>query len=120
MSKQRITSKQAQSLIGSSVSLFFVGVGLFSLIPATGAFGVLWTLFASVMCILNIMNALPKKGVASGQTTVEDNRINNSTPAKNSQSSPEERLLSLMELYKNGLIEKEEYDKKRKSIIEYL
>ncbi|MFZ2539317.1 MAG: SHOCT domain-containing protein [Oscillospiraceae bacterium] len=120
MGQNRITAKKAQSIIGFSVSIFFVGVGLFVLVPTVGAFGILWTLFALVICILNVKNAFPKKSMNRYQNTVEDNNLRNSAPARSLQPNPEERLLSLMELYDKGLIEKEEYEQKRKSIIEYL
>lgn len=116
MSKRvRVKPSKGQSLVGFVSGLIFCFIGLVVVIPAFGAFGVIWTLFAVIMTITQAFNAFSDKGIASHEIVIEDDRERNIV--RGSKSS-EERMKELQELYDKGLITADEYQQKRKRILE--
>ncbi|MEG0366805.1 MAG: SHOCT domain-containing protein [Coprobacillus sp.] len=104
----KVKPGKTQSLIGFISGLVFIGIGLFVAIPNFGLFGIFWTLIACVITGTNAMNAFGKKGVSMYEVNIEND----------SSSDIEERLIQLDSLYNQRLITKEEYDQKRKDILE--
>lgn len=93
--------------------------------PQFGPFGLLWTAVALIITILNGVNAFSERGVPSGVIHIEDEADGlapppaavppqPSSPAK----SPEERLETLRGLHQQGLITAEEYDRRRREILD--
>ena len=112
---------------GLAVGVVFILLGLFVVIPQFGPFGLLWTAVALIITILNGVNAFSERGVPSGVIHIEDEADGlapppaavppqPSSPAK----SPEERLETLRGLHQQGLITAEEYDRRRRYLVENL
>lgn len=118
MSKNiRIKPGKTQSKIGVIVGGIFVLIGIFVVIPMFGPFGLVWTLLAAVIMGSHLINATSDKGIATHEIVIEDsNEISN----KDNTKSIEERLQDLRRLYDTGLITSEEYEEKRKQILEEL
>lgn len=92
--------------MGCIGGLVFVVLGVCVVIPTFGAFGVLWTVFALIITVTNAINAFTGEGIASHRFTIEDD-----------SSSAAGRLEELKGLYEQGLITREEYDKRREEIL---
>ena len=113
------------------VSLFFVVIGITELIPAAGLFGVVWTFMAGCFVILAIFQMVRKNGVVHRvgydvendldksivglMEDVAESEIGENSPA--STGTTEARLLELQSLYGRDLITREEYEAKRKDIL---
>ncbi|MEG0275179.1 MAG: SHOCT domain-containing protein, partial [Longicatena sp.] len=85
--------------------------GLFYIIPGGGAFGIVWTLVAGVITVMNALNVFTKNGVSTATIHVSDEKDSNSV---------EERLKELDSLYQKNLISRDEYDENRKKILNEL
>ncbi len=111
----RVKPSKGQSMVGFFCGLIFCFIGMFIVIPTFGPFGIIWTLFAIIMTISQAINAFTDKGIASHEILIDDQEeVNNS---KNRKTS-EERMNELQDLYNKGFITEEEYQKKRKKILE--
>lgn len=128
MSKNiKVKPGKGQSMTGFIGGLIFCAIGLFIVIPTFGAFGILWTLFAVVITVMNGMNAFSDKGIPTHEITIEDEDGYSAHSAASSESSEsagriakgtvEERLLKVDDLYQRGLISSEEREQKRKEIL---
>ena len=111
MRRRRVTYRpsKSQAVFGGVVGIIFVCIGLFLVIPTFGLFGILWTLIAAGM---NFYQAFGR-GYVGPEIHIED---------ENGEKSGglEERLRQLQTLYEQGLITQEEYDQKRRAIMEDL
>ncbi len=108
---------KGNSLAGMVVGIIFCLLGIFMVIPTMGIFGVFWTGMALVITVINGINAFSEDGLATHEIYIED------TPDQDSGSSadkedPETRLRSLKRLREEGLITEEEYETRRKEIIQ--
>ena len=117
MARKRITHRpnKASGIFGTIWGGLFVLMGLFVAIPTFGAFGVLWTLAAVAITGMNAYHAFGKKYIGP-EIYIEDDT---EKPA-GSGSSVEERLQELREIYDRRLITDEEYEAKRKEILDEL
>lgn len=76
--------------------------------------GLLWTLFALVITIINGVNAFSSKGIATHEIVIEDdyNVENDYNQEKNNNTkTSEERLNELQIQYEKNVITEDEYDK---------
>ena len=115
------------SALGLVVGLLFVLLGLFVIIPQFGAFGLIWTLVALGITIFHAVNTFSDKGVPSGVIHIEEEQeapapapppaAATAAPSE-SGKSPEERLETLRRLHQQGLITAEEYDRRRREILD--
>lgn len=129
MSKNiKVKPGKGQSMTGFIGGLIFCAIGLFIVIPTFGAFGILWTLFAVVITVMNGMNAFSDKGIPTHEITIEDETGDpvaqtealssvSSNAVRKAKGSVEERLLKVDDLYQRGLISSEEREQKRKEIL---
>lgn len=112
------------SAFGLAVGVIFVLIGLFIVIPQFGAFGFFWTLIALVITVMNGVNAFSEKGVPTGEIRFDDEGeppapVIVSPPQPSAPpKSPEERLETLRNLHQQGLITAEEYDRRRREILD--
>ena len=92
MRRRRVTYRpsKSQAVFGGVVGIIFVCIGLFLVIPTFGLFGILWTLIAAGITGMNFYQAFGRGYVG------------------------------LQTLYEQGLITQEEYDQKRRAILEDL
>ncbi len=125
MRRRRITYRpnKSQSVFSGAVGIIFVLIGIFVAIPN---FGILWTLIAVVITVMNFYQAFGKKYIGP-EINIEEEGENAPSPRPDGYSSPEmdgsgaeKRLRQLQELLDGGLITREEYEKKREEIIRSL
>ena len=118
--KKRVTYRpsKAQSALSAVVSGIFVLIGIVFVIPTFGFFGVFWTLIAAVGGVMSAYRAFGK-GYIGPEIHIEDEegRMPES-PAGNLDAKA--RLEQLESLRSAGLIDEEEYQAKRREILERL
>lgn len=100
--------------MGMVIGIVFCMLGLVVAIPNFGAFGVFWTICALVITVQHAVNLFSEKGVTTHEIIIEDDDTNHSNEKKDIES----RLQMIESLYVEGKITKEEYDKKRQSILD--
>ena len=110
----RVKPGKAQSKMGFAMGLLFCGIGIFFVIPTFGAFGVVWTLFAVIMTVSSALNAFTDKGVASHEIVIDEE--NHSDVSY--EDSMEGRLEKLKDMYEKELITSEEYEAKKKELLD--
>ncbi len=103
------TERRLGGILGIAIILIFGGIGLFVVIPSFGLFGIFWTLMAVVMGTISIIQGFSKKPFTKAEISVE-----------NAEFDVESRMKSVKNLYEKGMITKEEYDSKRKQILNSL
>lgn len=115
--KIKVKPGKGQSTVGFIVGIVFCFIGLFAVIPTFGPFGIFWTVIAVVITVTNGMNAFSDKGVTSHEIVIDDGTELNTEGGRYGTDS-QKRLEELKNLYDNDLMTKEEYDEKRKEIID--
>lgn len=105
-------------MVGFAGGLLFVVIGVFLVIPTFGGFGVIWTLFAGAIAVVNGINAFSDRTVATHEILIEDDSDVSSTEPGG--KDPARRLEQLRDLYERRLITQEEYEKRRAEIIDEL
>lgn len=95
----------------------FVLIGLFVAIPTFGAFGILWTVGAAAITIFNAYQAFGK-GYQGPEISFEEDPDAAAAPPE--EGAVEQRLQQLRSLYDQRLITQEEYEEKRKEILDQL
>lgn len=120
MKRIRVKPGKGQSMAGFIGGLLFVLLGVFVVIPSFGAFGLIWTLVAVVICGVNAVNLFSDKGVASHEIIIDEDAESLSGRPASSRPDPAERLEKLRELYERRLITEEEYQKRRAEIVSEL
>ncbi len=128
MKRIRVKPGKAQSTMGFVVGLIFCGIGLFVVVPTFGVFGIFWTLIAVAITITNGINAFGKKGVATHEIVIDEEKgsiqgrgmrgYEIEVEDTNIVSDTEKRINSLKELYNAGIITKEEFEQRRSDIID--
>lgn len=127
--KIKVKPGKTQSKAGFFVGLVFCLIGLVVVIPTFGPFGIFWTLVAVIITVTHGKNAFTEEGVSTHEIIIEDNDLmknpdivkSTSEETKDEEyvyiSDAKKRLEEIKILYENGLITKEEYEDKRRSII---
>lgn len=116
MSKKiKVKPGKSQSVVGFLVGIIFCGIGLFFVIPTFGAFGVFWSIMALVITVINGINAFSDKGIATHSIEIEE-----TDEFGQERESIELRLEKLKDLYEKELITEEEYEKKKKELLQIL
>ena len=115
MARKRVTYRpnKAGGVFGVVWGGFFVLIGLFVVIPSFGGFGLIWTLGALAITVMNGYQAFGKKYVGP-EIYIEDDG------AAPSAGSIEARLQELRNLYDRSLITEEEYEAKKQEILSEL
>lgn len=110
MSKKiHVRPGKSQSKFGFIVGLLFCLLGLFVAIPIFGPFGIIWTGMAALITFINYRNGFTDKQIDSHVIDIEESR-----------KDVESRLRKLQSLYDQALITREEYEQKKKDILEDL
>ena len=99
----RIKPSKPASAVGLVAGLVFVGIGLFVVVPHTGAFGVLWTLFAVVITVIHGANLFSARGIADEVGELDTTGSISDAPSPSSKTA-EQRLDDLDALRKEGRI----------------
>ena len=116
--RKRVTYRpgKAQGAFGTIWGGIFVLIRLFVVIPTFGPFGIIWTLGALGITVINALHAFGKKYVGP-EIRIEEDGAEEQTCAP---ASPQARLEQLRALYDQRLITQEEYEQKRKEILNEL
>ena len=145
MSKKiHVRPGKTQSKAGFFVGIVFCLIGIFVVIPTFGIFGIIWTAAAGWIAYSHYRNGFTDKPIATQVIEVEgdgeditvtkhtglgaysygtedsDTGLGNGPKGTTAQESVEERLRKLQSLYDQMLITKEEYEQKKKDILEDL
>ena len=114
------------------ISIFFVIIGVTVVIPGAGLFGVVWTLVAGCFVVIGIFNVVRKNGMAHrvaydveqdmerSIVGIMEDAPESSDCAAAPVGTTEARLLELKGLYDRDLITYDEYEAKRKEILQDL
>ena len=108
-SRRRVKPSKASSLMGMIVGAVFCFIGVTTVMPRAGMFGVFWTIMAFVITGVHGYNYFSKKGIAAWEIETEDNNSEN--------NDFESRIRKISKLKEDGLISEEEYKKKREEIM---
>ena len=128
MARKRVTYRPSKSgsVMGGVVGVIFVLIGLFVVIPSfsmTGGFGaifgVLWTIIAGVIAGTNFYQAFGK-GYIGPEIHIEEEGGTEHAQDAAAPGDTQARLTELRALYDQRLITQEEYEQKRKEILEEL
>jgi hypothetical protein len=106
----RVKPGKGSSLAGLIGGIIFLIIGFTIVIPIFGWFGVLWTLVALVITIVNGVNAFSAKGVPIYEVTM-------SGDGKTQDADFAVQLRDLKELKDDGIITETEYNIKREEIL---
>ena len=140
MSKKiHVRPGKGQSKAGFVVGIIFCLIGVFIAIPIFGIFGVLWTAAAGYITFVHYRNGFTDKQIDSHVIEIdedgEDVTVTTHTgfqrhlyktegnfdrTDKPEAESVEERLKKLTSLYMQSLITREEYEQKKKEILDEL
>jgi len=135
MSKKiHVRPGESQSKVGFVAGIIFCLLGVFVAIPIFGLFGVFWTAIAGWITYVNYRNGFTDRQIDSRVIEIEDDgedvTVTSHTgfesfsyAAENVTSDKddiEERMRKLQSLYGQALITREEYERKRKEILEEL
>lgn len=135
MSKRiHVRPGKGQSKVGFAVGIIFCLLGVFFVIPTFGLFGIFWTAVAGWIAYSHYRNGFTNEPLDSHVIDIEDDG-QNATATRyggvyrnyayeeeetGSVDSVEERLRKLQSLYDQSLITYEEYEQKKKSILDEL
>lgn len=128
MARKRVTYRPSKtgSVLGGVVGVIFVLIGLFVVIPTFsmgggfGAiFGVFWTILAAVIAGTNFYQAFGK-GYIGPEIHIEEEGKSEHAQDAPAPGDAQARLTELRTLYDQRLITQEEYEQKRREILEKL
>ena len=123
---------KGQSKMGFGVGIIFCLIGLFVAIPTFGPFGIFWTAIAAWITYVNYKNGFTDEQIDSHVIDIEDDGQNVTATRYGgyrnysyedesvNEDSMEERLRKLQSLYDQSLITYEEYEQKKKEILDEL
>lgn len=127
----KVKPGKAQSMMGFFVGIVFCLIGLVVVIPAVGAFGLIWTAMAVIITAANGINAFSGRGISSHEIIIDDEedgrtggerRTEDRGHPRTEEREPSigQRLKTAEDLYRTGMITGEEYEEKRKEILKDL
>ncbi|MDF2486809.1 MAG: hypothetical protein K0R46_2977 [Herbinix sp.] len=111
----RVKPGKGQSMAGFFVGILFCFIGIFVAIPIFKMFGIIWTLMAAIITVINGYNAFSDQGIASHEITIDEE---DSQVKTDYNKTSEQRLNELQSLLNKGMITYDEYQEKRKKILE--
>ena len=140
MSKKiHVRPGKGQSKFGFVVGIIFCLIGLVVVVPTFGLFGLLWTAVAGYITYVNYRNGFTDKQIDSHVIEIDENgedvtvikrtglgRHSYEVVGKANEvevpkhESAEDRLRELTNLYVQALITREEYEQKKKEILDEL
>ena len=110
MSKRiHVRPGKGQSKVGFAVGIIFCLLGVVVVIPTFGLFGIFWTAVAGWIAYSHYRNGFTDEPLDSHVIDIEDDA-----------GGPESRLRKLQSLYDQSLITYEEYEQKKKEILDEL
>lgn len=133
MSKRiHVRPGKRQSKMGFGVGIIFCLIGIFIAIPIFGPFGIFWTAIAGWITYSHYKNGFTDEPIDSHVIEIEDDGRDVTVTRHGgyhtysydtkevSAEAAEERLKKLQSLYNQSLITYEEYEQKKKEILDEL
>lgn len=108
----RVRPSKGSSVVGMIVGVVFIFIGVTTVIPMAGMFGVFWTLMALIITGSHAYNAFSEKGISHYEVDVD---VNDSYRER--EVSFDEKLRKLKALRDDGVITEAEFEVKRKEIL---
>lgn len=111
MKHLRVKQSKGLSIVGLITGIVLFIFAIFFAIPDGGLFGLAWmaiTLIAIIICALNLFT---ERGVALGEIEINDQQD------MATELSFDERLRKVEQLYKDGLLNEQEYKAKRRELL---
>ena len=132
--KIHVRPGKSQSKASFIVGIVFCLIGVFVVIPTFGVFGILWTAAAGWIAYSHYRNGFTDKPIDTRVIEIDDNGEDLTVTthpgyqsysyeveeSKSGQEDVEDRLRKLMNLYEQALITREEYEQKKKAILDEL
>ena len=137
--KIHVRPGKGQSKFGFIVGIIFCLIGLFVVIPTFGLFGIIWTAVAGYITFVHYRNGFTDKQIDSHVIEIDENGEDVTVitqtgfgrhsyevvgkmddPDVSKHESAVDRLRELNSLYTQALITREEYDQKKKEILDEL
>ncbi|MBQ7795520.1 MAG: SHOCT domain-containing protein [Lachnospiraceae bacterium] len=135
MSKKiHVRPGKTQSKVGFGAGVIFCLIGIFVVVPIFGPFGLLWTAMAGWITYSHYRNGFTDKPMDTKVIEIEDDgkhatvmsdfagelRSYDVERDESGKEDVEERLKKLQNLYHQALITEEEYEQKKKEILDEL
>lgn len=117
--RMRYQPSKWQSIFSGVVGVIFCLIGVVLVIPSFGPFGLFWTGIALVITVSSFA-AAAGKGSMMGSYVIDEEELEEEPVDRGEPQSAEERLRELQKLYDSSLITAEEYEEKRRRILEEL
>ena len=120
---------RGQSKLGFVVGIVFCLIGVVMVIPTFGLFGIFWTAIAGWIAYVNYKNGFTDEQIDSHVIDIEDNGQDitvtrhggyHTYSYDTKEDDMETRLRKLQNLYDQSLITYDEYEQKKKEILEEL
>ena len=108
----RVRLSKGASIVGMIGGLIFVLIGVTTAIPSAGLFGAFWTLIAVVITGAHAYNVFSEKGLSQYEVDVETG-----DSYEKKDETFDEKLRKLKGLKDDGIISEEEYEVKRREIL---
>ena len=109
---------KGQSMFGFIAGIIFVLLGFTVVLPTFGTFGIIvWVLFPIGITVLHGLNAFTQKGVATHRVDVTTEANTSTEAIKQSNDSFDEKLRKLHQLKQEGILTDEEYEEKKKQML---
>lgn len=133
--KLHVRPGKGQSKFGFVVGIVFCLIGLFVVVPTFGLFGLLWTAVAGFITFVHYRNGFTDKQIDSHVIEIDEDGEDVTVTShagfggrtytvertdrteKQEKESVEERLKKLTDLYVQSLITRDEYEQKKKEIL---
>ena len=133
--KIHVRPGKGQSKFGFVVGIVFCLIGLFVVVPTFGLFGLLWTAVAGFITFVHYRNGFTDKQIDSHVIEIDEDGEDVTVTShagfggrtytvertdrteKQEKESVEERIKKLTDLYVQSLITRDEYEQKKKEIL---
>jgi hypothetical protein len=113
LKKGRVRPSKGSSVVAMIIGLVFIMIGITTVIPVSGPFGVFWTLIAGAITIGHGLNVFTSKGFSQYEVEVEHE--GKKTQKNNDFDS---KLRKLKKLKDDGIISEVVYEIKKNEIIQ--
>jgi hypothetical protein len=112
LKRGRVRPSRGVSIVGMIGGIILLIIGVTTGISSSGLFGVFWTLIGIVITGSHAYNAFSENGISEYQVDFEV-----TDPYQIKEESFDEKLRKLKALKDDGLINNEEYEVKRKEVL---
>jgi len=108
---------KGQSMFGFIAGIIFVLLGFTVVLPTFGTFGIVWVIFTIGITVMHGLNAFTQKGVATHRVDVTTEANTSTEAIKQSNDRFDEKLRKLHQLKQEGILTDEEYEEKKKQML---